>query len=229
VFARLAAAGRGTVRSVTLAPELPGALDLLRDVLDAGAVAAVGHTDATCDEAAAAVDAGATLTTHLFNGMRPVHHREPGAALAALESAAACEVINDGVHLHPAVVRLAARTAARLVLVTDAMDAAGVGDGDYVLGGQAVRVSGGQARLRGSGSLAGSTLTMDAALRRAVLDVGLSVEAAAAAASTNPATVLGIENRCGAVAAGLDADLVVLDDDFRVLRVMAQGAWVPAG
>jgi N-acetylglucosamine-6-phosphate deacetylase len=226
LFARLVRAARGSLRSVTLAPELPGATALLRDVLDAGAVAAIGHTDATFDEAAAAFAAGATLTTHLFNAMRPVHHREPGAALAALEADVACEIINDGVHLHPGVVRLAARTASRLVLVTDAMDAAGVGDGDYVLGGQAVRVSGGQARLRGSGSLAGSTLTMDAAVRRAVLDVGLSVPQAAAAASTNPATVLGLENRCGAVVAGLDADLVVMDDDLRLVRVMAGGCWV---
>jgi N-acetylglucosamine-6-phosphate deacetylase len=113
----------------------------------------------------------------------------------------------------------------RVALVTDAIDAAGRGDGRYTLGGQDVVVAEGQARLAGNGALAGSTLTMDAAVRTAVQEVGLPIEAASAAASGEPARVLGLADRCGAIATGLDADLVVLDDDLRVRRVMAQGAW----
>jgi N-acetylglucosamine-6-phosphate deacetylase len=222
-FAALVAAARGTLRSVTIAPELPGALELIEDVVAAGAVAAIGHTDAGYADAQAGIDAGASLATHLFNGMRPMHHREPGAIGAALVAELACELINDGVHVHPAITTLVAAVPQRLVLITDAMDAAGVGDGDYVLGDQPVTVRDGQARLASDGSLAGSTLTMDAALRRAVRECGLSITAASAAASGNPARVLGIDERCGAIVRGLDADLVVLDADLRVQQVLAGG------
>jgi N-acetylglucosamine-6-phosphate deacetylase len=224
-FARLAAAARGRLRSVTLAPELPGALDLVLDVLAAGAVAAIGHTDATYAQAQAAIARGATLATHLFNGMRPMHHREPGVVGAALAADLACEVINDGIHVHPAMTTMVARSPGRLVLVTDAIDAAGMGDGDVQLGGQPVVVRDGQARLADSGSLAGSTLTMDAAVRRAVLESGLSIGAASAAASANPARVLGQGAKFGAIALGLDADLVVLDDRLAVEEVLLAGQW----
>jgi N-acetylglucosamine-6-phosphate deacetylase len=227
-FATLVESAAGTLRSVTIAPELPGALDLIRDVRAAGAVAAIGHSDAVYAEAKAAIEAGAALATHLFNGMRPLHHREPGIIGAALDSGLACEVINDGVHVHPAITALVARRPDSLVLVTDAIDATGVGDGDFELGGQRVRVQDGQARLAGSATLAGSTLTMDDALRRAVVDCGLPIEIAAAGAATNPARVLGLDTVCGSIAVGLDADLVVLDDDLRVVRVMAGGQWCGA-
>jgi N-acetylglucosamine-6-phosphate deacetylase len=225
-LAGLLDSGRGCVRVVTIAPELPGALDLIEDVVAAGAVAAVGHTDASYESAAEGFSRGATLATHLFNGMRPVHHREPGPVLAALDAAAACEVINDGVHLHPAVLRMVlARGIDRLVLVTDAIEAAGVGDGRYALGGQDVTVADREARLTATGSLAGSTLTMEDAVRRAVLDADVPVEVAAAAAAGNPARVLGLDDRCGTIRAGLDADLVLLDEHYRVQRVMAAGEW----
>jgi N-acetylglucosamine-6-phosphate deacetylase len=224
-FARLITAARGCLRSVTIAPELPGALDLVADAVAAGTIAAIGHTDATYADARAAIDAGARLATHLFNGMRPLHHREPGVIGAALEADLVCEVINDGIHVHPAIIALVARTPQRLVLITDAIDAAGVGDGEFVLGGRQVRVRGREARLTSTGSLAGSTLTMDAAVRRAVLDCGLPIEVASVGASANPARVLGLGDRCGAIVPGYDADFVVLDDDLRVLRVMAGGAW----
>jgi N-acetylglucosamine-6-phosphate deacetylase len=225
VFAEFVAAARGTLRSVTVAPELPGAPQLIAEVVAAGAVAAIGHTDATHDQARAGIAAGATLATHLFNGMRPLHHREPGPIGAALAAALDCEVINDGVHVHPTITGLVARAPGRLVLITDAIDAAGIGDGEFVLGGQVVQVRNGQARLASNGSLAGSTFTMDEALRRTVQVSGVPIVQASAAASGNPARVLGIADECGAIVSGLGADLVVLDDDLRIVRVMADGAW----
>src|SRR5258708_4016164 len=224
-FARLAAAARGTLRSITIAPELPGALELIAAARAVGAVAAVGHTDATYAQARGGLDAGLRLATHLFNGMPPVHHREPGVVVAVLEGRIAVEIINDGIHIHPALIRLLAREPEQLLLVTDAISAAGTGDGTFLLGGQQAVVRDGTARLTATGTLAGSTLTMDAAVRRAVVECGLPIEVASAAASANPARVLGIGDRCGAIAAGHDADLVVLDDELRVLRVMAGGSW----
>lgn len=223
LFASLLAAADGTLRTITLAPELPGALDILQDAVSAGVVAALGHSDATYAAASAAIDAGASLATHLFNGMRPLHHREPGLIGAALASGIAVELINDGIHVHPAITSLVACPAGRLALVTDAISAAGVGDGDYALGGQAVRVRDGRARLTSTGSLAGSTLTMDEAVRRAVQHSGMSVEGASAAASSTPARVLGVANKVGALSPGLAADLVVLDDELRVLDVVIAG------
>jgi N-acetylglucosamine-6-phosphate deacetylase len=217
-------AGRGQVRMVTVAPELPGALELIDHLVEAGVTAAVGHTDATYAQAMAAFARGARLLTHAFNGMRPLHHREPGPVAAALDAGVACEAINDRVHVHPAVLRLI--PPERLILVTDAIDAAGQGDGRYRLGGQDVSVVGGQARLVDGGALAGSTLTLDDAVRRAVLDVGLNVPAASAAASAHPAGMLGIADRCGVIVEGRDADLVLLDDGLRVRRVMVRGRWL---
>jgi N-acetylglucosamine-6-phosphate deacetylase len=226
MLAKLLEAGQGLVRTMTIAPELPGALGLISDLAEAGVVAAIGHTDASYEQAQAGFAAGARLATHLYNAMPPIKHRAPGAAIAALESAALLELVNDGVHMHPAMIRHAAGYGVdRLVLITDAMSATGVGDGTYSLGGLPVTVVDGQARAAETGSLAGSTLTMDGAFRRAVREVGLPIEAAVAAASSNPARLLGIDDRCGALAAGLAADLVHLDDDLRVRRVMIGGRW----
>jgi N-acetylglucosamine-6-phosphate deacetylase len=225
-FDALLEGARGVLRSITIAPELPGALELIARARTAGVVAAIGHSDARYADAVAAIEAGAQLATHLFNGMRPLHQREPGIVGAALAADLPAEVINDGFHVHAALVGLVARTPGRLVLVTDAIDAAGAGDGDFVLGDQQVEVRAGQARLAGTRQLAGSTLTMDDAVRRAVLDCGLSIDAAAAAAATNAARVLGLQDCCGSIAPGLDADLVVLDDDLHVRRVMRAGQWL---
>ncbi|GAA3382169.1 N-acetylglucosamine-6-phosphate deacetylase [Cryptosporangium minutisporangium] len=223
-------AGRGTVRVVTVAPERPGGLDLIDQLVAAGVVAAVGHTDADYATTLAAFERGASLVTHAFNGMRGTHHREPGPVPAALDAGVPCELINDGVHVHPAAARLLLRSPAgggdRLVLVTDAIDATGVGDGTYVLGGQDVVVSDGQARLASNGSLAGSTLTMDVAVRRAVTVVGMDIVDASVAASGTPARLLGLADRCGAIAPGLDADLVLLDEELRLARVMRGGSWL---
>ena len=239
-FASLHAAAAGHLRAITLAPELPGAIDLITAAVQAGVIAAVGHTDATADVTSAAVDAGASHATHLFNGMRPLHHREPGPVGALLDrDEVNCEVIADGVHLHDTAIRLVARAAGpgRLVLVTDAMAAAGMPDSRYRLGSMWVDVAGGVARLapdagpgadagpRVSGAIAGSTATMASVVRHAVA-AGLPVTVAAAAASTNPARVLGLAGRTGALCPGLDADLVVCDETFGLRAVMRHGEWV---
>ncbi|WP_406693194.1 N-acetylglucosamine-6-phosphate deacetylase [Saccharopolyspora sp. ID03-671] len=224
---QLLEAGRGAVRMVTLAPELPGAREAVRQLVDGGAIAAVGHTDADADQVLAAVDAGATVATHLFNGMRPLHHREPGPVGALLDDGRVdVELICDLVHLHPTIARIAATHAGadRTILVTDAISATGAGDGTYELGALPVTVVDGEPRLA-DGSLAGSTLTMDAAFRNLVRDCGLSVPAAVAATSTNPARRLGL-TEVGEIRPGAAADLVVLDDDLVVQGVMRRGRWL---
>jgi N-acetylglucosamine-6-phosphate deacetylase len=228
ILERLIDAGEGALRMMTLAPELEGALPLIARLREHGVIAAIGHSDASYEEARAAIRAGANHATHLFNGMGPLHHRAPGLVGAALEAGIPSELISDGRHLHPAVISLVCRLIDCPVLITDAIDAAGVGDGTFDLGGLAVHVQDGEARLASTRSLAGSTLTMDRAVARAVRESGLSIERAAAAAATNPARVLGLEDRLGSIAPGRRADLVVLDDALEVRRVMAAGDWMPA-
>jgi N-acetylglucosamine-6-phosphate deacetylase len=226
---RLLRAGKDTVRMVTIAPELEHGLDAVRLLTESGVIAAIGHTDATYAQTRAAIDLGAPVGTHVFNAMRPVHHREPGPVTALLEQEQVlCEVVNDGLHVHPSVVSLmfAAAGAHRVALITDAMAAAGAGDGEYRLGALTVQVRDGEARLADGDSLAGSTLTMDAALRNAVRLAGISLADAAVAASLTPARALGIEDRVGSLEAGKQADLVVLDDELRVVSVLRKGAWV---
>jgi N-acetylglucosamine-6-phosphate deacetylase len=215
------------LRMVTLAPELPGGLDAVRRLSSAGVVVAIGHTDATYDQARAALDAGATVGTHLFNAMRGLHHREPGPVAALLEHPDVyVELVADGVHVHPAMLRMAASTKPyQAALVTDAMAAALAADGDYRLGSLAVEVRDGVARLAGSQAIAGSTLTMAAAVRYAVQVVQMTLQDAVRAASSAPAAMLGLE-RVGALRPGYLADLVVLDRDLAVLRVMRRGRWV---
>jgi N-acetylglucosamine-6-phosphate deacetylase len=226
---RFVAAGRGAVRMVTIAPELPGALDLVRRIVDAGAIAAIGHSDATYDEARAAVEAGATAATHLWNAMRPVHHRQPGIVGAALESDdLVCELIADGHHVHPAAILLTFRAAAgRVALITDAISAAGAADGLYRLGRTLVRVERGKARLEGGTSIAGSTIGTGDALRYAVRTAGVSLPMASDAISLVPARLLGIDGETGSLETGKAADLVVLDAELQVADVMCAGAWQP--
>jgi N-acetylglucosamine-6-phosphate deacetylase len=225
VLDRLLHAADGALRMMTIAPELEGALPLIARLREQNVIAALGHSDAGYEEATAAIGAGANHVTHLFNAMPALHHRSPGLAGAALEADLPCELINDGRHLHPAVLALVARAISHPVLVTDAIAATGGGDGTFSLAGQEVRVADGEARLSATGSLAGSTLTMSEALRRAVHDSGLGIERASAAASAHPARVLGLDASLGSVAPGRRADLVVLDDDLQVTAVMAGGAW----
>jgi N-acetylglucosamine-6-phosphate deacetylase len=229
VVGALLEAGRGTIRMVTLAPELAGGIKAIRQLAESGVIAAIGHTDAVAEQVKAAVDAGATVATHLFNGMRPLHHREPGPVGALLDDErVTVELICDLVHVHPDVLRLAARHAGRdrTVLVTDAMAATNVADGMYRLGNLEVRVTDGVATLPDSGSLAGSTLTMDAAFRNLVHGAGLDVADAVAATATRPAQLLGIDAETGSLRPGLLADVVVLDEDLRVAGVLRHGSWL---
>lgn len=225
---RLLEACGGWARTVTVAPERPGGLALVRQIARSGAVPAIGHTQAGYEEASAAVDAGVRVSTHLFNAMPGLHHRDLGTVGAALSrDEVVCELVNDGVHLRPEVVRLVfqAAGAGRVALVTDAIAAAGMADGDYDFGRVPLRVRDGVARLADGRTIAGSTLTMDAALRRAVLEVGIPIQDAVAAASTTPARVVGIAERTGSIEPGKAADLVVLDDGLQVVAVLAGGRW----
>lgn len=238
-FHELHEAARGWLKMITIAPELPGALSVIRAAADAGVIVAAGHTDATAEVTARAIDAGVTHATHLFNGMRPLDHREPGPPGALLDAPhVTCEVIADGTHLHDVTVRLAARAACpgNLVLITDAMAAAGMPDGEYRLGELAVTVSGGVARLSApddgrttrsaTGAIAGSTATMELVVHRAIASAGLDVTEVTAAAATTPARRLGLTAETGSLIPGLAADLVLLDEDFRLTAVMARGEWV---
>lgn len=229
---RLLDAARGTAVMMTVAPELPGGLDSVRLLADAGVIAAVGHTDSSYDATRRAIDAGATVATHLFNAMPALGHRAPGPVAALLEDERiTVELINDGTHLHPSVLQLAVRQAGdgRVAFITDAMGAAGMSDGMYPLGPMQVQVKDGVARISGgptAGSIAGSTLTLDRAFRRAVTVDGLTVDQAVQALSATPARLLGIDDRTGSLSYGKDADLVVLDAAYAVVGVMRRGEWL---
>jgi N-acetylglucosamine-6-phosphate deacetylase len=214
----------GPVRVMTLAPELPGALEAIEQIVAAGAAASAGHTDATHAEVLRAADAGLTLGTHLFNAMSPLQHREPGTAGALLsDPRLRTGIITDGIHVDPAVVRIAyaSKGADGLILVTDAMQAAGMPDGAYELSGLAVRVEDGVAR-REDGTLAGATVTMDEAVRRAARFSGAGLVTAITMATRTPARALGLE-RIGEIAPGAEADLVVLAPDGAVEETLVAG------
>jgi N-acetylglucosamine-6-phosphate deacetylase len=219
----------GGVRIVSLAPELPGAAALVRQVVAAGAVASLAHSDATYEDAEACVMAGARAATHAFNAMRPLHQREPGVLGAALaDDRVTCEAICDGVHVHPALVRLLhrAKGAGRAMLVTDAISATGMADGAHRLGDREIHVAAGRATLPDGKTLAGSTLTMDRALRIAVEHCGIPLPDAARMAATTPAQLLGIADRMGVLAPGRRADIVVLEPDLTLAGVLLGGRWV---
>jgi N-acetylglucosamine-6-phosphate deacetylase len=229
VTGRLAAAARGTLRQVTIAPELPGALDATAALAEAGVVVAVGHTEADEELAQAAFDRGARLLTHAFNAMPGIGHRNPGPVVAAIrDERVTAELILDAVHVHPDVARLLIDAAAgRVALITDAMAAAGSADGSYRLGSLDVAVVDGVARLAGpdgaTGAIAGSTLTQDQALRVATGRCGMSLRAAVTALTWVPARVLGIDHRLGRLAPGYAADAVLLNGACEVRAAWGAG------
>ncbi|MDQ0714290.1 N-acetylglucosamine-6-phosphate deacetylase [Streptomyces luteogriseus] len=226
---KLVDAARGRAKMLTLATELPGGLDSVRLLAEHGVIAAIGHTDATYEQTVEAIDAGATVATHLFNAMPPLGHRSPGPITALLEDdRITVELINDGTHLHPAALQLAFHHAGarRVAFITDAMDAAGFGDGRYWLGPLEVQVADGVARLAEDGTIAGSTLTLDRAFKRAVTVDGLSVEEAVTALSATPARLLGMADTIGSLEPGKYADLLLLDSAYELKGVMRRGEWV---
>jgi N-acetylglucosamine-6-phosphate deacetylase len=227
---RLLDAGGGAVRMVTLAVELEGGMEAAAYLAGRGVIVALGHSGATYAEGRAAIDAGASVATHLYNAERVPHHREPGLVLALLErDDVTVELIADGVHLHPAMLREAAlRKPDRFVLVSDAMAAAGVGDGTYRLGSFLVEVRGPEARLTTNGTIAGSTLTLDRALRHAVEAAGIPLLDAVRAITMTPASVLG-RSDFGRLVPGAVADLVILRPDLQLTGVMVGGRWVRGG
>lgn len=220
---RLIEAGRGTIRQVTLAPERPGAFDAIRRFTDAGVAVAVGHTDADAATTRRAFDAGATLLTHAFNAMPGIHHRAPGPVVSALrDDRVTLEVIADGVHVDlELIATLFAVAGDRIALITDAMAAAGADDGRYELGGLAVRVTDGVARLVDGGAIAGSTLTQDVALRL-VAEAGVPLEVVVRALGAQPARAIGRPD-LGNLDVGALADAVLLDDALTVRRVWVAG------
>lgn len=221
LFRRLNEASGGLARLVTVAPETPGAPSFIREA-SRDCVVALGHTAADYDTAMAAYAAGATHTTHLYNAMPPLHHRAPGVIAAAFDAGATVELIADGLHVHPAVVRLTQRLFGdRLALISDSLRCAGRPDGDYTLGGQPITLRGGRATLRGSDTLAGSALDLGELLRRAV-GFGIPLAAAVTAATKTPAAILGRQD-VGTLARGRKADFVLLNDDLKILSVFVDG------
>ncbi len=226
---RQLAAADGTLAMVTIAPELPGAEDAIARFVDAGVVVAIGHTDADHDTACRAFDAGATVLTHAFNAMPPMLHRAPGPVMAAVDAGAVLELILDGIHVHPSVAAGLFRLApGRVALITDAISAAGCAEGTYPLGSLTLEVREGRATLLGTDTLAGSVLTQDAALRRAVEVLDLDPVDAVHALTAVPAAALGRED-LGWLRVGCRADLVLLDDEWSPTLVVGEGTVLHEG
>ena len=224
-FLALAEAAQGRLKVITLAPELPGAPDVVAAARQRGVAVSMGHTDATYEQALEAIEWGVSQATHCFNGMRPFHHRDPGCLGAILSSSRlSAELIADGVHVHPGAMALllAAKGSQGTILVSDGVAAAGLEDGSYSLAGEAIQVRGGVASLP-NGTLAGSMVTMDEAARN-IMRLGLApLGEAVRMASTNPAAALGLGQRLGRIAPGFAADLVALDDSLEVAMTFVGG------
>jgi len=227
----LIAAARGSLRQITIAPELPNALESIDVLVEAGVIVAVGHTEATEAQARAAFDRGARMLTHAFNAMPGIQHRAPGPIVAAFDDErVTLELILDGLHVHPDVAHLAFTQApGRIALITDAMAAAGAADGDYQLGTLNVTVADGLAVLSGTETIAGSTLTQDLALRIAVERTRLAPATAIEALTLTPARVLGRDHDLGLLRPGYLADAVLLDHEWTVRGVWADGRDLVAG
>jgi len=213
------------VRIVTLAPEEAASRNLIDEILKIEAIPSLGHSDATYDEARQAIGKGVRHFTHIFNAMRELHHREPGAVGAALDSSGVTvELIADGIHVHPAVVRflIKVKESDSIFLVTDAISAAGMSDGEYFLGNMPALVKDGIPRLK-TGTFAGSTLTMNRALKNLVEFTGISLPVAMRMASLNPATALGVSDRKGSLELGKNADIVIFESNYRIRYTIVSG------
>ena len=215
----------GNIRYITVSPEVEGVLELIPRLRELGIVVAMGHSGADYDTAMAAIQAGTAACTHTFNAMAPLHQHRPAIIGAALESDVYCEMICDGLHLHPAIVRMLWKTKGpqRLVAITDSIMAAGLPDGNYHLGVNQVVVEKGDAKLASDGTRAGSTLTQDRALRNLLSFTGLPLEEILPVLTENPAKLIGVYDRKGSIEDGKDADLVVLDEQNQVADVFLQG------
>ncbi len=223
---RLQKAAKGHVKLVTMAPEEPGAIAFIHKANELGVRVSLGHTTADYDTATAAYNAGARQATHLFNAMPPFTHREPGViGAAADQEEVMVELISDGVHVHPSAVRTMFKVfgAERMILISDSLRAAGMGDGEYPFGGQYIEVHGARATILGHPeTLAGSVSDLMGCVKRAT-EFGISLHAAVTAASVNPAKALGVYDRLGSLDAGKDANFVVLNPDYSLKAVVFRG------
>ncbi len=218
-------ASPGWVRLMTLAPELPGGSEVVQALVRRGATASIGHSDATVDQAVEAIDGGVTHATHLFNAMRGLHQRDPGVVGAVLTSdRVRAELIADGIHVHPIAMSsvFRAKGPSRVVIVTDAVAPAGLGDGDYEFDGRPIAVKSGRATLA-DGTIAGSVGVFDDNFRRVIRDCGVSLREALLMSSTVPAQAAALANRKGSLTGGRDADIIVLDHDLKVIFTMTRG------
>jgi len=215
----------GWIKLVTVAPELRGGLELIRHLQNNGVVASIGHTNATNEEVTKAIQAGATHVTHLFNGMRGLHHRDPGTAgTALLRDELKVEVIADGIHVHPEMLNLTyqVKSSDKIILITDSMRAKCLRNGTYELGGQTVSVQDGEARLF-DGTLAGSVLTMNDAVLNMMKYTECTLEESIVMSSVNPAKQLGLFHQIGSLKEGKDADIVILDEQNDVFMTICKG------
>lgn len=222
---RILALAGAHLRLITVAPELPGAIDLIRRMVAAGVTVSMGHTDATFDQAQEAIRIGVTHVTHCYNAMRQLRHRDPGPLGAVAQAPqVAGEVIADGIHVHPAMVEVLVKLlgSQRTIVITDALAGAGGGDSAFDFGGQAARVEAGAARLA-DGTLTGSVLTMDQALRNVAALTGLTLAEAVGMLTRNPARAAGAESTKGRLLPGYDADLALLDADLRPCATFCRG------
>lgn len=225
---KLVDAGGGWIRVVTLAPEVLHSTEVIAYLKDHQIISSIGHSNALYEEVKAAIDKGLSHVTHCYNAMRGLHHREPGVVGAALyHNELTTELIADGVHVHPVVMNILyrAKSAEGIVLVSDGIRAVGVKDGLYDLGGLDVYVKDGNAHLS-DGTLAGSTLTLDKAVKNVISLCGVTPADAIVMASETPARIVGFGNQLGRISPGYDADINILDCNFKVIRTMIQGKWI---